>query len=145
MTIDNLINEAKNWRFNRYKIINLAIGLSAIFLLEFVARPFYRPYIYSHNIFDFHIADTLGNTLGTIGAIFMFLFVLTNDRTHGYSLIVLTTVSVVLYEIGHPFLGKPIDIFDIIATIVTGIICYFIFKWLYGKGNTIDHKKPGSN
>jgi len=137
MTIDNLIYEAKNWRFTRYKIINLAIGLSAVLIYELIARPFYRPYIYSNGIYDFHVADTIGNSLGTIGVIFMFLFVLTNDKTHGYSLIKLITISVVLYEIGHPLLGKPIDIYDIIATIITGIICHFLFKWLYGKDKNL--------
>ncbi len=133
MTIADLKNEAINWRFTKYKLINLTIGLLALLLYEFVGRPYYRPYIYSHNIYDFHIADTLGNSLGTIAAIFIPIAILTNDKTHGYSLVKLITIIVVIYEIGQPLLGRPIDFWDIIATMLSGGISYFIFKWLFRK------------
>ena len=132
MTLEDLKNEAIHWRFTKYKLINLSIGLSALLFYEFVARPYYRPYIYAHKIYDFHIADTLGNSLGTIAAIFIPIGLLTNDKTHGYSLIKLLTASVVIYEIGQPLLGKPIDFWDILATLVSGGIGFFLFKWLFG-------------
>ena len=59
MTLEDLKNEAIRWRFTKYKLINLTIGLSALLFYEFVARPYYRPYIYAHKLYDFHIADTL--------------------------------------------------------------------------------------
>ena len=133
MTIDDLNNEAISWRFTKYKLINLTIGLLALLLYEFVGQPCYRPFIYSHNIYDFHIADTLGNSLGTMAAIFIPIAILTNDKTYGYSLIKLITIIVVIYEIGQPLLGKSADFWDIFATVLSGGISYLVFKWLFSK------------
>src|SRR5690349_2697826 len=102
MTIRDLKNELSNWRLTKYKLINLTIGLAALLFYEFVGRPYYRPYIYSQKIYDFHIADTLGNSFGTIVAIFLPIAILTSDKTHGYSLIKLITTIVVVYEIAQP-------------------------------------------
>jgi hypothetical protein len=133
MTLDDLKNEAISWRFTKYKLINLTIGLLALLLYEFVGQPYYRPFIYSHNIYDFHIADTLGNSLGTMAAIFIPIAILTNDKTYGYSLIKLITIIVVIYEIGQPLLGKSVDFWDIFATVLSGGISYLVFKWLFSK------------
>lgn len=73
MNLAELKDSIINWRFSKNRAIFLVIGLSALLFLEFVARPIYRPFIYSRNIFDFHIADTLGNSLGTIAGIFIII------------------------------------------------------------------------
>ena len=114
-----------------------------ILLLEFqlylsmslLDDQFTAPYIYTNKVNDFHIADTLGNTLGTLPTIFFLIAILSNDTTKGNYLIKLGTFSVVVFELAHPLLGKPIDIWDIIATIMTGFISYFIY-------NTIFKDKP---
>jgi len=54
------------------KIRTFYIGIIFFFLTELV-RSFYRPYIYEHKIQDFYFADTIGNSFGTITAIFMIL------------------------------------------------------------------------
>jgi hypothetical protein len=141
MTFEDLKREAVNWKFTKYKLINFRLGFSAPLVYQLIGRPFYRPFIYSNHIFDFHIADTLGNTLGTIAAIFIPIAVLTNDKTHGYSLIKLISIIVVIYEIGQPLLGKPIDLWDIAATMLTGGICYFIFQWLFNNEETTINQK----
>lgn len=133
MTIEYLKQELINWRLTKYKLINFLIGASAVLFYEFVGRPYYRPYIYSHNIFDFHIADTLGNSFGTIGAIFVTISILTSNNSFGYFFIKLITFAIIIYEIAQPLLGKPIDPWDILATILSGGISYLIFRWLYGK------------
>ena len=102
MTIKDLKKEIIAWRFTKYKIINLTIGICALLIYEFVGRPYYRPYIYSHKIYDFHIADTLGNSLGTIATIFILVSLLTSGVNNGIFLIKIITLSIVLYEIGHP-------------------------------------------
>jgi hypothetical protein len=71
MTFDHLKDEIKHWRFTQYKFINLVIGSCSLLIYEFIARPYYRPYIYRNRINDLHIADTLGNTLGTLATIFI--------------------------------------------------------------------------
>ena len=131
MTINDFVSELKKWRLTKYKAINFAIGISALLIYEFVGRPIYRPYIYDNKINDFHIADTLGNTFGTLPTIFFLIAILSNDTTKGNYLIKLGTFSVVVFELAHPLLGKPIDIWDIIATILTGVVSYLVYNSLF--------------
>lgn len=131
MTLKDLKEELKNWKFTRYKAINFFIGISALLIYEFFGRPIYRPYIYNNKINDFHIADTLGNTFGTLPTIFFLIAILSNDSTKGNYLIKLGTLSVVVFELIHPLLGKRIDIWDIIATILTGLVSYLIYNGLF--------------
>lgn len=130
MTIEELKKEIHNWKFNRYKVVNLLVGATALLVYELVARPFYRPYIYSNHINDFHIADTLGNSLGTIAMIFILLFFLSHEKSKGKPVIILGIISLVIYEIAQPLLGKPIDIWDILATLATGAMCFMAFNFL---------------
>ena len=139
MKIKDFKTELKNWKLNRYKIINFSIGISALLIYEFVGRPMYRPYIYNNKINDFHIADTLGKTFGTLPTIFFLLAILSNDTTKGNYLIKLGTFSVVVFEFAHPLLGKPIDIWDILATILTGFVSYIVYNSLF-KGRQTEQK-----
>ena len=131
MTLNDFKEELKNWKFTEYKAINFAVGISALLIYEFIGRPIYRPYIYNNKINDFHIADTLGNTFGTLPTIFFLIAILSNDTTKGNYLIKLGTFSVVVFELAHPLLGKPIDIWDIVATIFTGFISYLIYNNIF--------------
>lgn len=128
MTLFDIFNVFKTWRFTRARRIDLVIFSTAIILYEFVARPYYRPYIYSNGINDFHLADTIGNTLGTVATVFFFLFVFGKDRKTDAFIINTVTIAVSLYELGHPLLGKPIDPWDFGATIVSGGICHLIYR-----------------
>lgn len=107
MTIKDLKEGITKWKLTRERVINLTIGLTAILVYEFLARPIYRPFIYRNNINDFHIADTIGNTLGTIATIFVLIGFIGQGRTQHIFLIKTITISVTLYEIIHPLLGKP--------------------------------------
>ena len=136
MTTTDFISELRQWKLTRYKVINFAIGISALLIYEFVGRPIYRPYIYSNNINDFHIADTLGNTFGTLPTLFFLIALLSNDTEKGNYLIKLGTFSVVVFELAHPLLGKPIDIWDILATLVAGFISYLLYNAIFKKQPT---------
>jgi len=130
MTIEDLKSRITNWKFTRERIIHLTIGLSAVLIYEFIARPMYRPYIYRNNINDFHIADTIGNTLGTVAAIFVSIGFIGQGTTHLF-LMRTIIVSVVLYETAQPLLGKPIDPWDIVATVMTGGLCLILYKYIH--------------
>jgi hypothetical protein len=143
MTLNEFKQEIITWKFSKQKTINFAVGLSALLIYEFVARPYYRPYIYSHTIYDFHIADTIGNSLGTIAVVFGFLFLLGGEKSRDQFLIRTMVISVVVYEIAHPLLGKPIDLWDIAATILTGGFCIILHKFLYRE--TTNTKNNESN
>lgn len=136
MRLNDFLSELRNWRLTRYKVINLAIGIIALLVYEFVGRPIYRPYIYNNKINDFHIADTLGNTFGTLPTLFFLIAFLSNDTTKGNYLIKLGTFSIVVFELAHPLLGKPIDIWDILATILTGFISYVVYNRIFQNKET---------
>lgn len=131
MTLSDFVSELRTWKLTRYKAINFAIGLSALLIYEFIARPIYRPYIYANKINDFHIADTLGNSLGTMTTIFVLIGLLSKETVKGNYLLKLGTFSVALFELAHPLLGKPIDGWDILATLLTGLVSYLMYNAIF--------------
>ncbi|MEQ1587454.1 MAG: hypothetical protein ABL895_16335 [Cyclobacteriaceae bacterium] len=131
MTVEELKDDITHWRFTRARGINLSVGFIALLIYEFFARPIYRPYIYSHHINDFHIADTIGNSLGTLATIFIFLGVIGKTRAQHDFLIKTITISLVLYEVAHPMLGKPMDFWDVMATLATGWFCWVLYRVLH--------------
>jgi uncharacterized membrane protein len=139
MTIHELKAELKYWKFTKYKAINFSIGILALFIYELIGRPIYRPYIYANKIFDFHIADTLGNTLGTLTIIFFLVAILSHETVRGNYLIKLGTFISVVYEFASPLLGKSIDIWDIVTSILTGFISYLIYNSIF-KVRQLKHK-----
>lgn len=137
MTLSEIKETIINWRLSKDRVIFLSTGFSALLFLEIIARRIYRPFIYSQNIFDFHIADTLGNSLGTIAGIFIVITFLGRDKSHYLFLINTITISFIFYEIISPLFGKPIDPWDVLATIITGGFCLLLFHLFY-----IDCKTP---
>jgi hypothetical protein len=131
MTIEDLKKGIRDWKLTKERIINLSIGFSAVLIYEFLARPLYRPYIYRNNINDFHLADTIGNSLGTIATVFVLIGLLGKGRDQNLFLIKMITFSVALYEVAHPLLGKPIDPWDILATLLTGGLCLVLYKLVH--------------
>ena len=72
----------------------------------------------------------MGNTFGTLPTIFFLIAILSKDTTKGNYLIKLGTLSVVVFEPASPLLGKPIDIWDILATIITSLFSYLFYNLL---------------
>ena len=128
--MQKLKTETANWLSSKRRIINLLIGLSAVALYE-IARATYRPFVYSQGINDFHIADSLGNSLGTVATVFVFASILGRDLAMDYFLIRTVTISVVVYELAHPLLGKPIDLWDMVATVLAGIFCEVLHRLIH--------------
>jgi hypothetical protein len=137
-----LKTEISLWLSSRRRMINLLIGLGAVALYEFL-RAYYRPYVYSQGFNDFHIADTLGNSIGTVAQVFVFVSVLGRDIRQDYFLIRIVTISIVIYELAHPLLGKPIDPWDILATVLAGVFCEIVHRLIHGRGAKIFNKEPG--
>lgn len=124
--------EIANWLRSKRRIVNMLIGLSAVLLYE-VARAYYRPFVYTHAINDFHVADTLGNSLGTIATVFVFTSLLGRQRTQDYFLLRTVAIGVLVYEMAHPLLGKPIDPWDLAATLIAGGVCEGVYRFLHGR------------
>lgn len=131
MTVQDLSHSIKTWRFTRERKIHLAIGFGTILVYEFLARPFYRPWVYSNQINDLHFADTIGNTLGTVATIFVLIGLIGEGKSQHLFMIKTITLSVVLYELAHPLLGKTIDPWDVAATFLTGALSMVLYKSLH--------------
>ena len=117
-----LISYVNEWARSRSRVLAMVVGLVAVALCE-LGRAFYRPYIYSNHIRDFHVADTLGNSFGTVATIFVFVSIF--GRTFEQGLVTLRTaaLSVVVFELAHPLLGKVIDPWDLFATLISAALC----------------------
>lgn len=118
------------WLHSPMRITAVFIASGAVVLYQ-VARAYYRPYVYSHGIYDFHVADTLGNSLGTMATVFVFASLFGTDFRRGVSALRAGTVCIIIYELLHPLLGKPIDPWDLIATLITGAASELIFRALF--------------
>ena len=112
------------------RVVNLVVGVSALLLTE-AARQYYRPFIYARAINDFHIADTLGNSLGTVTTVFVMLAVFGRDRAFDYGVILSVTIGLVLYEAAQPLMGRPIDPWDMVATVLAGGFCVALYRMLH--------------
>lgn len=124
MNVNQLIQGLKDWRFTRYRLVHLGISLAACVLYETAGLRWYRPYIYQHGIYDFHIADTLGNSLGTIALVFALIGVFTLRPSQRLPFIMIGTLGNIVYELAHPLLGKPTDLWDVTATFLAGCVCF---------------------
>jgi L-rhamnose isomerase len=107
--------------YTTLKKITLTIGASAFFLTE-MARSFYRPYIYANDIDDWVIADTIGNSLGTVAAVFMILTMSGRGTSWDWRLVGMVIAGLIGYEMLPVFGNRPFDVNDVVATIVFGCV-----------------------
>ena len=138
MDIQEIKEDLFKKSMTRHNVLDLSVGLFTLLFHEFIAKPYYRTYIYANDIYDFHIADTLGNSLGTIAGIFIIVGLIGRDIIKNQLLIKITTISFILFELAQRLFGKPIDPWDVIATILTGGFCLFIYGRIHQ--NKIEEK-----
>lgn len=112
--------------YSSLKKTTFGIGISAYFLTE-MARSFYRPYIYANDINDWVIADTIGNSLGTITAIFMILTMSGRGTKWDWRLVCMVILGLIGYEMLNLPDNHPFDINDVIATIIFGGISAIVY------------------
>lgn len=109
----------------KWKYLFLSI---IFFVLGLILSHTYRPYIYSNKIFDFHIADTIGNIVAVPAAVCFFI-ALSKKRINLEKLVIVAVISYIGYEfLGLFNLHGVFDFYDIMATIISGIITYLILK-----------------
>lgn len=86
----------------------------------------YRPYIYNNQFFDYHIADTIGNIFAVPAALF-FLNGINRKATKISHTLPLVVCAFIIYEfLGLLKIHGTFDIFDIFATMISGVITYLI-------------------
>jgi len=121
-----------------FKIDDRRIVMFFIFIMMFVfteiGRKIYRPYIYSAKVFDFWIADTIGNFTGTIAIIFFDLAGINPEYELGKRLIFFIVIGLILYELLQYFSPRSIcDWRDMLATLIAGSIAFIIYKSIHNK------------
>lgn len=103
------------------------IGLVFV-LLSSVVNFTYRPYIYANQINDLHLADSFSNLFAVPAA----LFFISGIRSRVESidkLVPATVLAFILYEfIGLVGLHGRFDIYDIVATIISGAVTWFVLR-----------------
>ena len=117
------------------KKITLFIGIAAYSITE-LGRSFYRPYIYANKIDDYFLADTIGNSFGTVTAIFMILTLSGNGTNKDWSIVITIIVGLIIYELLNLTGKTTIDVNDMVATVIFGTISaliYFVLLKKYGK------------
>ena len=115
------------WGRSRRRVALLLAGLLAIVAYECL-RTWYRPYIYAAGIDDLHIADTLGNSLGTVATVTLFASLLGRTASQGLFVLRASAMAVAAYEVMHPLLGKPIDAWDLLATVLAAAACDVAYR-----------------
>ena len=99
------------------------IGFVSFFVLTEIGRKFYRPYIYRTHIDDFGIADTIGNSLGTLTQMFLYLGLANATKGQSCRIIVFVTLGYIGYELVQPYLPRgTFDWKDVFATLGAGIL-----------------------
>ncbi|MDX5585339.1 MAG: hypothetical protein QNK20_10545 [Aureibaculum sp.] len=113
-----------------FRVIYFMIAVLFFFLTE-IGRNIYRPYIYSNNIDDYGIADSIGNSGGIIVQIFFMLAILNSPRKKVFRVIGFIVIGYILYEILQPYLPRGVfDWKDIYGTIIGGVISLFILFFI---------------
>ena len=118
--------------YSRLKRITYSIGISAYFLTE-ISRSFYRPYIYANDISDWVIAETIGNSFGTVTAVFMILTMSGRGTSWDWRLVGIVVLGLLGYEMQNLISDHPFDINDVLATIVFGGISAVIYARILAK------------
>ncbi|PID92906.1 MAG: hypothetical protein CSA94_02655 [Bacteroidetes bacterium] len=116
----------------------LILSVSVV-LLGLLLSWFYRPYIYSNNLNDFGLADTIGSLVSVIGfCCFVWGFKSYSNREKNKQIILATLV----YSFGWEFAGLlgiygTFDPKDIVAALLSGLLTFVIKE--------IVDRKPSKN
>ena len=108
------------------KKTTLLIALLAYSLTEF-GRSFYRPYIYTNHIHDYYIADTIGNSFGTMTAIFMIITLSGKGTNKDWYLFLIIIPGLLVYEFLNLTGKTAVDVNDMIATVIFGLISAILY------------------
>ena len=137
--IDTLNHCIFNLDMSRNKHLIIVI---VFFVIGLILRFTYRPYIFKNHIFDFHLADTLGNLLAVPAAVHFTLF--THGNKYSYKELILKAVAFFIFYEFVAFWGT-FDYYDIVATILSGFVTFFLMNFLSNQVVIKTNNKIGNN
>ena len=101
----------------------LSLFLGAVAL---VISYTYRPYIYSHHINDFHLADSFSDLFAVPAMTFLLIAI---DKDFGKYTIGFNVIMVCIFLILYEFLiSATTDVYDMIAVIVSGVFTWLVLQ-----------------
>ena len=108
----------------KHKIIFFVVSLSFV-LLAGLSNYTYRPYFYSHHVFDFHLADCLPNLCAVPACVFLYLALAKriDHRPHYY--VLCACFGLIIYE---ALFSLTFGLFDVFATLVSSVLTYLAVK-----------------
>ncbi len=111
-------------------------------------RKIYRPYVYRNHLDDWGIADTIGNSLGTLTQIFLYLGLVNATRIESYRIIAFVTGGYIVYEVLQTILPRgTFDLKDVIATLAAGTfaaICVTIAHYVLPHADEDTNSETGA-
>ena len=131
---------------NKIQKIYLTVLISAIITGQILTLT-YRPFIYSNNIFDFGLADTIGSLVSVVGLCFFFWTFKTysNKEKNKHIIIAVLSYSLIWEPLGLIGLHGTFDWKDIIATFISGLLTFLLKEIIDKKFITNDIKVKTDN
>ena len=112
--------------------IAYVLAFVVCFIATEIGRKVYRPYVCHNHIDDWGIADTIGNSLGTLTQIFLYLGLANATRRESYRIIGFVTVGYIVYEIVQPILPRgTFDLKDVLATFSAGVLAAILVTLIH--------------
>lgn len=93
-----------------------------------MVRSFYRPYVQKNVVFDYYFSDTIGNSFGTITAIFMVLTLSGKGTKKDFKIIGIIILGLIGYEFLN--IASRFDYRDVIATLIFGTFSFIFYNYL---------------
>ena len=125
-----IFDKTSDTPYNPLAIIYVLLFFIAL-ILGFLSKLVYRDFIYSNNLSDFGLADSLPNFFAVFGIAFASLTFSKNRKANISFLFFLNSASsMIAYEFTQIFFGGVFDVKDIIASIVGSIFAYGVFLFL---------------
>lgn len=104
----------KNWCY--------IIAAASFFIFGVILSNTYRPYVYDNHIYDYHLADVIGNLVAVPSLVFLLL------GLERYSLLKSVVYSIFVFTVYEILHIGVFDWYDLLATLVSGLITYGILR-----------------
>ncbi len=118
---------------NKKKVVFGLIGLTAT-VAGFVAKVFYRDYIYTNDIQDFGFAGAMPSLFYVIG---FSQFLLIKPPVRPWLIVSVVALASCMFEFMQYASAEIMDVADVLASVAGGFVSFVIWKYVEKKMNKI--------